>query len=212
MSTIQTCGILSQSAPATGGRDQAGTRVKRRRVLLGLPGKAGVLPFVLVLFAVLLSACGGGLSDAELQSRIDAGIADAMASIPTPEAAVPQSVIQAERFELVNQDGVVRSLWTILEDGRPSFTMIDDLGEFRAWLFLSADGSPNLILVDNSRFILMDGAGEFRAIMRLDQSGLPSLDFRDETGAPRSALRLDENGSPDFVLTGDAGEPVFSAP
>jgi hypothetical protein len=182
------------------------------RSLLGKARKFFIMALGVIASAVLLSGCGGGLSDEAVQSLVAVEVATALAGIPTPEAGTVASVIQAERFEVVNQDGDVRALLTTLEDGWPSFTLMDENGEFRAWLFLSADGSPNLILVDNSRLILMGGAGEFRALLRLDESGLPSLDLKDETGASRSVLRLSEDRSPTLLSSDGAGGATFSAP
>ena len=137
------------------------------RSLLGKARKFFIMALGVIASAVLLSGCGGGLSDEAVQSLVAVEVATALAGIPTPEAGTVASVIQAERFEVVNQDGDVRALLTTLEDGWPSFTLMDENGEFRAWLFLSADGSPNLILVDNS------GRDVARATRMLPTKSLP---------------------------------------
>lgn len=111
-----------------------------------------------------------------------------------PNAVAP--VTRTEQLEIVSASGETRAIMTTLEDGRPSLTMIDEQGQDRARLFLSADRSPNLILIDGSRLVLMDGAGEIRSALRLDDSGAQVFSNLDQEGRLRSLLRLAADGSP----------------
>ena len=95
---------------------------------------------LLVLATIaLLSGCGGGSDEAEVQS----------------DEAQVQSVVKAERFEVVDKDGNVRAFLTTLEDGRPTLNLLDEKGESRAWLLLSNDGSPRLVLMDAPLLVRM---------------------------------------------------------
>ena len=127
----------------------------------------------LVTVGSLVSACGGGFDESKVLS-----------------------VVKAERFEVVDQGGNSRAVLTTLDDGRPSLALMDTSGKVRAWLFLSVDGSPNLILIDNPRLALVDAAGELRITQSLDADGSPTLGLRDEAGAVRTKLRLDEGVRP----------------
>ena len=70
-------------------------------------------------------------------------------------------------------------------------------------LFLSEDGSPNLVMVDNPRLALMDQNNEIRAVQHLDSDGQPVISLRDAAGQVRSELRLGEGGSPSIRLFDD---------
>ena len=155
--------------------------------------------------ALLVAGCGGGgLSEEEVQSRVDAGITSALASV--------HELLQAQRIEVVDREGNVRVLLTTLEDGRPSISLLDDRGEIRAWLLLSSDGSPRFVLTDQPIFAMSDAAEEFRAVLTLDAGGFPSLSFVDQAGVSRSLLRLNADGTPRLSLFDENGEVIFTAP
>lgn len=152
---------------------------------------------VLVLATIaLVSGCGGGSDEAEVQS----------------DEAEVQPVVRAERFEVVDKDGNVRAFLTTLEDGSPTLNLLDENGESRAWMLLSNDGSPRLILMDEPLLVLMDGSGEFRSVLSLDQDGSPNMSLVDGAGVFRSVFRLGPDGSPALLLNDGDGELTWFAP
>ena len=163
-------------------------------------------PMTMVVSLLLISACSGGLSEEEVQSRIDAGVATAVAM------ATSSPVLQAQRFELVDENNNVRAFLSTLSGGRPSLTLMDQSGEFRAWLYLNEEGSPRLALIDNPLLVLVDKAGEFRSVLRLEADGTPSFTLADEAGTSRSLIRLEKDGSPVLLFQNSEGEVIWSAP
>ena len=176
--------------------------------------------------ALLLAACGEGLSEAEVKSQVDSGIATAIAGLPTPEPiATPEPVVipsqlTLEGLDLVDSEGNVRAPLSTLDSGMASLRFLDSDGGTRSWIFLSADGTPNLILTGEPNFGLQDANGDFRSVISLDAQGSPSfvltgtplVVLRDEARALRVVLRLDDTGAPSLLLLDEGGNVLFSAP
>ncbi len=120
-------------------------------------------------------------------------------------------VVKAQRFEVVDSRGATRVIMTTLEGSRPSVSLLDDAGEARAWLFLSRDGSPNMVLQNGSRLIFADKNGDIRALERLDTDGSPVISFADASGKIRVVQRLDGSGTPLLEFYGPDGKAVWTA-
>ena len=121
-----------------------------------------------------------------------------------------KSVVRTERLEIVDANGIPRVVLDILDDGRPSVILLDEQGAFRSWMFLSQDGSPNLVLLGNPRFALLDQDSKVRAALHLDSNGQPVLTLRDVTSAVRSELSLRVDGSPILRLYDANGEVIWT--
>lgn len=152
---------------------------------------ARVLPVVLCLLILVSLACGGGEEQ-------------------LPEATVVPEVLQAQRFELMDAEGKVRMVMSVLEGGRPSLALLDAAGEARAWMFLSTDGHPRLVLTDTPLLVLADAQDEIRSVLRLEPDGAPVFGLIDESGATRSVIQLLSDGTPVFLLTDGDGEVIWS--
>lgn len=123
-----------------------------------------------------------------------------------------QAVVKAKRLEIVDDAGFTRMVLTTVDGKRPSLTLADEKGNFRAWLFLSENGAPNLVLVDSPRFALLDEAGEVRSAQRLDGAGAPIFTQLDSAGRVRSILQLSQEGTPSIELYDTSGRPIWIAP
>ena len=104
-----------------------------------------------------------------------------------------EDVLKVRRLEVVDQNGVPRAVIEILDGGRPSIVLIDNQGAFRSLLFLSDDGSPNLVQV-------VDQNGVPRAVIEILDGGRPSIVLIDNQGVFRSLLFLSDDGSPNLVM------------
>ena len=122
------------------------------------------------------------------------------------------SVLKTESLEIVDKAGNPRGVFTVADNGQPSLTMTDQSGAFRAWLSLTSDGAPNLILIHNGRVIHMDGEGEIRSSIQLDTVGSPSISFTDTDGRTRTLLRQSEAGQTTFQILDENLQPVWTAP
>ena len=128
--------------------------------------------FLLVIFALLLSGCGGASGEKETPDRTNSGLATAIASpltvtpAPTATPAPAASVLRTERLEIVDKEGRVRALLTTLEDTRPTLALLDKSGEFRAWLFDLFDRERSVtveqLVVKNGLPVRMTVAGGAR--------------------------------------------------
>ncbi len=151
-----------------------------------LVGRAVPLALGVLSVALVLSGCGGSKGE---ETR---------------------SVVKTKRLEIVDDAGAARVVMTTIDGARPSLTLLDDKGNPRAWIFLSANGAPNLVLVDNPRLALLDGAGEIRSAQRLDEQGSPVFTQFDATGGIRSMLRLGQDGTPLLELYDASGRPIWT--
>ena len=122
-----------------------------------------------------------------------------------------KEVVRAESFELVDQEGRVRAVWSVVDGTRPSLAMLDKQGDFRAWLLLSEDGSPNLVLKDNPRGVLMDGEGQIRSVNRL-HGGSPVFTMHDGEGQIRWVVRLSGDGTPSLETYDAEGVLLDTSP
>ena len=160
----------------------------RTRRMLDRRTPVGKLALVVLMAgAILMGMACGGSDDGEVQD-----------------------VLKVRRLEVVDQNNVPRAVLHVRDGGRPSIALIDDQGVIRSWLFLSADGSPNLVMVDNPRLALMDQNNEIRAAHHLDADGQPVILLSDATGQVRSELLLGEDGSPSIRLFGAEGEVLWT--
>jgi len=101
------------------------------------------------------------------------------------KAPQPEKVLQAERFEVVDQAGKLRAALGTASDGSPSLTLADQAGKSRATLGIASDGSPGLQLYDQ--------AGQLRAALGWTQ--LEAIGTGETVNRAVSSLVLsDKNG------------------
>ena len=122
-----------------------------------------------------------------------------------------QEVLRAQSFELVDDQGALRGIMSLIDGSRPNLALTDEAGAFRAWLLLGEDGSPNLVLSDSPRIVLIDGQGQIRAVNRL-QSGSPILSMRDASGNIRTVMQLAGDGTPILEFYGAEGQLLGASP
>ncbi len=137
-------------------------------------------------------------------------IAVALAGFALYRTYQKEPVLKAERLEITDSTGASRVIINTLEGDRPSITLLDPVGEARAWLFLSRDGAPNFVMQDGPRLILADKEGEIRVLQRLEADGAPTVSFADATGRVRALQWLDASGSPAIELYDADGNPMWT--
>ena len=142
----------------------------RKQYLLGLA--------VLALSGLL----GGGLSGWLFQSPAQA------------QGATPLTVSE---LRLVDSAGRARALLSLVR-GKPRLILMDQQGEFRVELGLSADGSPGLRLRDKE--------GRDRTALALEAAGPPGLTLSDGRGRPRLSLGLASSGAPALMMRDEDGQ------
>lgn len=142
----------------------------------------------LSVIGLLVSSCGGSVANAV------------------------QANVKTQRLEIVDNNGVTRMVMTTIDGSRPSLALVDKDGKDRAWLFLSEDGSPNMILIDGARLVQMDKNGEIRFAQRLDKDGLPVFSLMDADGQVRTMVRLGKDGSPALGTFDAKGNLSWAAP
>ena len=111
-------------------------------------------------------------------------------------------VIRAERFEVVDENGMLRALLSLGTDGEPGLRLYDKNGQHRAALSLLNNGEPRLGLYDK------DGS---RAVLGV-VDGEPRLWFFDQNGKYRAALVLNADEEPRLSFIDKNGNVIWRAP
>ena len=85
----------------------------------------------------------------DLESELEEPVAEPVAEAEAPpEEAGPTGVIQARRFELIDEKGEVRAVLGALGNGSPHLVLHDATGRMRAAVALSKSGAPRIMLFD----------------------------------------------------------------
>jgi len=84
----------------------------------------------------------------------------------------PSKVLQAERFEVVDQAGKIRGALAMAANGALGLTLLDQAGKTRVILGMMSDGTPNLALLDR--------AGKTRTLLGTMPNGTTVLAFLDK--------------------------------
>lgn len=85
-----------------------------------------------------------------------------------------------------------------------SFVVVDNLGESRAEMGISYNGTAGLFLYDN--------IGRGRATLTTRFDGTPAMMVYDSFGAPRVMLSTAYDGTPRFSIYDPTGKRLFTAP
>ena len=134
------------------------------------------------------------------------------------KAPKPQKAIIAEKFVIVDENGVSRAVLgqyskNKVAVGRVALTLQDEKGNARAELAVTKEGITGL------NFFNKDGKP--RASLVFSDDGGPVLSFGSKEGDSHVQLIIDNDGSPHFLLDGGMpgidmfdkdGELLWSAP
>jgi len=134
--------------------------------------------------------------------------------------------VRASVFALEDDDGNVRGLWQLDEEGTVRLSIHDTEGRPRMNLAVLQDGSPGISFVDESErrrvvlgllpdqtgtLVFADRSGVPRAILGASGMGSANLLFADARGASRVSLGLDASGAGNLVLPESSGDDAQSA-
>ena len=133
---------------------------------------------------ILASGCAAGLSETDVDARIESAISTAVAEIPTPQpTATPQptifteqlAIMRAQSYEIVDPEGgQLRAVLSLQDDGSTSLKLLDAGGIARAVLVLSP--------ADIAALVLADAEGIARAGLTVAPDGEATLLFQDALG------------------------------
>lgn len=183
---------------------------------------------LMVLVALVAGLVGGAASSWFLMGSL----------VFAQKAPQSEKVLQAERFEVIDQAEKVRAKFGMLPDGTPLLMLLDQTEKSRVELSMETDGSPHLALYDRggNNFIalavlpdssahlqLFDQAGKLRITLGTAPDGSPDLELLDQSKTLRAALgsvQLEdrrtgsvETRSPSsLVLFGKDGKVLWQAP
>jgi hypothetical protein len=130
------------------------------------------------------------------------------------------SEVRAHRYVLEDDDGNVRGLWQLDEDGSVRLSIHDASSHPRMNLTVLADGAPGVSLVDEAdrrrvvlgllpdrtgTLVFADGSGVPRAVLGVAGEGSANLLFADGTGVSRVSMGLDASGEGNLTLPDAAG-------
>ena len=133
-------------------------------------------PYGIVVVLALLMGFGGGMV---LGQEEDGGNGDA-----DSERAAPPSILDTRKLEKVVQAN--------------KFELVNDKGQVRAVLGLNSEGEPRLALADASGQIQV--ALSLETNQRASEEKYPMLRFYDKAGRVRNEIGLDRAGNPMIVL------------
>jgi len=123
--------------------------------------------------------------------------------------------VRAQRYVLEDNDGNVRGLWQIDDEGSVRLSIHDASARPRMNLTVLADGAPGVSLVDEadrrrvvlgllpdrtSTLVFADGSGIPRAVLGVASEGSANLLFADKTGVSRVSVGLDASGAGNLTL------------
>ncbi len=143
---------------------------------------------------------------------------------------LPQDqTITAERFMVLDSDGIPRGMFGVLADGASVGMMFSDLaGTARMEVGVDPDGSPRVALMDDqqrlraeigmnddgsARLVLADPTEIARAALSVTNEGSAQLAFVDADGTTRRAvIGTLEDGQAVLLLYDDAGQVLTQLP
>jgi prepilin-type processing-associated H-X9-DG protein len=135
--------------------------------------------------------------------------------------------VRAHRFVLEDEDGNLRGLWQLDDDGTVRLSVHDVAGRPRMNLVVRDDGAPGISFVDESdrrrvvlgllpdqtsTLVFADGSGVPRAVLGTSGKGSANLLFADGRGVSRVSLGLDETGAANLILPDSGGDSYDPAP
>jgi len=140
-----------------------------------------------------------------------------------------KSVIVANEFHLVDEDGKDRWVLKLSSAGEPNITFINNNGWAPMAIGVNKEGFPffNMIQEPHQKggpsFILMDGEMKNRAVLGLKEDGAPHLTFLDNNGQLRATFGSTDLKNPftglaekrpcsSLVLFDEDGKIIWSAP
>ncbi len=133
-----------------------------------------------ILGLTILAGLAGGVIVRQLFASTSA-----FAQKLCPQAAV----IQAKRFELLDENGQRRAVLGFADDRAPALALFDKEGHLRAELGLRPDGGPKVLFWDGKTKVPRVG-------LALLPTGSPSLELADQAGNLRIVFGLGTNGEP----------------
>jgi hypothetical protein len=125
------------------------------------------------------------------------------------------SEVHAHRFVLEDQDGNLRGLWQLDEEGTVRLSIHDAAGNPRMNLAVLEDGAPGISFADGddrrrvvlgllpdqtSTLVFADGSGIPRAVLGVSGQGSANLLFADREGVSRVSVGLDASGAGNLTL------------
>lgn len=123
--------------------------------------------------------------------------------------------VHARRFVLEDEDGNLRGLWQLDEEGTVRLSIHDVAGHPRMNLSVLQDGAPGISFVDEedrrrvvvgllpdqtSTLVFADRSGVPRTVLGVSSQGSANLLFADAEGVSRVSLGLDPSGAGSFVF------------
>lgn len=146
----------------------------------------------LIFVALVCGFLGGALSNRFFQA-------------PPEEDKSPRSIVVAQEFHLVDEEGRERWVLTMSKDGEPTLTFVNKNGWAPMAMGINKEGLPffNMVLEPNQKggpsLILMDSRMKSRALLGMGADGEPRLTLLDHNGVERLSLGSTEFPNP---LTG----------
>lgn len=125
------------------------------------------------------------------------------------------SEVRARTFLLEDDDGNVRGLWQLDDQGTVRLSIHDAAGRARMNLAVLEDGAPGISFADEadrrrvvlgllpdqtSTLVFADGSGVPRAVLGTSSKGSANLLFADAQGVSRVSMGLDASGAGNLIL------------
>jgi hypothetical protein len=140
-----------------------------------------------------------------------------------------KSVIVANEFHLVDEDGKDRWVLKLSGAGEPNITFINNNGWAPMAIGVNKEGFPFFNMIQEPHqpggpsFILMDGEMKNRAVLGLKEDGEPNITFLDNNGQVRAIFGSTDLKNPftgltekrpgsSLVLFDEDGKIIWSAP
>lgn len=140
---------------------------------------------------------------------------------------MPEDVVRAKRFELVDDEGETRALWDTGSQEHVALSFYGKNQEERLSIGVMPDGFSTFVLRDESGreiikattandfsdsvIVIKDESGQVRAQVGVNESGEPTLTMTDENENVRAQMFVDSNGEPNLILKDEAGKSNVSA-
>lgn len=120
-------------------------------------------------------------------------------------------VLQAERFEIVDQDGQARMILSV-DDGCPCMELLDSSGHLRATLYVGPQGEPGLAFGRNTK--------DINLLLYVDRNGAPQIRLRQTEleshviihTVPAPSITLNDGLSQIVMQTPEHGEVGLNRP
>jgi len=127
------------------------------------------------------------------------GLTTSLLVVFARQSVATAEVVQAKRFVLRDDEGLIRAVLGMQPDGSSRFALQDRDGQPRLQLTLLSDGSPGVALKDRE--------GQNRAVLALPPDGMAQVVFADRHGSNRASLGLAADGVSSLILADSNGEP-----